>query len=109
MPAQVITTMLEEFEAVVASQCGQMEEEDRLSFCCKFNRKDGDVRCCAHIYNIAVQAALKAIKSNPNEHRRHYQHDVNRAILPDDERSAFYKIRSLAISFRLRRMCMYYT
>ena len=97
-------TMLEEFEAVVASQWEHMEEEDQLSFCCKFNRKEGDVRCCAHIYNIAVQAALKAIKSNPNEHRHHYQHEANRAILPDDERSAFYKIRSLAIIFKLRKL-----
>jgi hypothetical protein len=43
-------------------------EEDRLPFCCKFNRKDGDVRCCVHVYNLAVQAALMVIKSNPNEH-----------------------------------------
>ena len=64
-------TMLEEFEVVVATQWVQMEK-DRLPFWCKFNRKDADVRCCAHIYNIAVQAALKAIKSNPNEHRNYY-------------------------------------
>ena len=71
--------MLEEFEAVVATQWGQMEE-DRLHFWCKFKRKDVDVHCCAH---IAVQAALKAIKSNPNKHRHHYQHEANRAILPE--------------------------
>ena len=45
----------------------------------------------------AVQTALKAIKSNPNEH-------ANRAILPDDERSAFFKIRCLAIIFKLRKL-----
>jgi hypothetical protein len=49
-------TMLDEFEAVVASQWEAMNELDQARFCCKFNRKDGDVRCIAHIYNIAVQA-----------------------------------------------------
>jgi hypothetical protein len=33
-----------------------MDELNQARFCCKFNRKDGDVRCIAHIYNIAVQA-----------------------------------------------------
>jgi hypothetical protein len=65
------------------TQWGQIPFIEGLSFCCKFNRKDGDVCCCAHTYNIAVQAALKVIKSNPNEHRHHYQHEANRAILPD--------------------------
>jgi hypothetical protein len=49
-------TMLDEFEAVVATQWEAMDELDQARFCCKFNRKDGDVRCVAHIYNIAVQA-----------------------------------------------------
>jgi hypothetical protein len=49
-------TMLDEFEAVVAGQYDLMSDRDQAYFCCKFNRKEGDVRCCAHIYNIAVQA-----------------------------------------------------
>jgi hypothetical protein len=48
--------MLDEFEAVVAGQFDLMSDRDQAYFCCKFNRKEGDVRCCAHIYNIAVQA-----------------------------------------------------
>jgi hypothetical protein len=49
-------TMLDNFEAEVENQYDLMEERDQAYFCCKFNRKEGDVRCCAHIYNIAVQA-----------------------------------------------------
>jgi hypothetical protein len=48
--------MLDNFEAIVEEQFNEMEERDQAYFCCKFNRKEGDVRCCAHIYNIAVQA-----------------------------------------------------
>lgn len=46
--------MLDEFEAIVVEQWEAIEEEDQARFYCKFNQKDGDVRCCAHIYNIAV-------------------------------------------------------
>jgi hypothetical protein len=49
-------TMLYEFEAEVALRYSLMNERDQAYFCCKFNRAEGDVRCCAHIYNIAVQA-----------------------------------------------------
>jgi hypothetical protein len=48
--------MLDEFEANVHEQWEAMDELEQATFCCKFNRTDGDVRCCAHIYNIAVQA-----------------------------------------------------
>ena len=49
-------TMLEMFEAVVEEQWEAKEGRDKLFFCCRFNRLEGDVRCCAHIYNIAVQS-----------------------------------------------------
>ena len=49
-------TMLEEFEAETAERFDQMDTRDQAYFYCKFNRAEGDVRCCAHIYNIAVQA-----------------------------------------------------
>jgi hypothetical protein len=48
--------MLDNYEAVVQAQYDLMEDRDQAFFCCKFNRKDKDVRCCAYIYNIAVQA-----------------------------------------------------
>jgi hypothetical protein len=49
-------TMLEMFEAVVEEKWEEMIGLERLMYCCKFNRIEGDVRCCAHIYNIAIQA-----------------------------------------------------
>jgi len=41
---------------MVKEQFNKIEERDQAYFCCKFNRKEGDIRCCAHIYNIAIQA-----------------------------------------------------
>ena len=49
-------TMLEEFEAVVEERYTLLSGRKKHFFCCRFNRVKGDVRCCAHIYNIAVQA-----------------------------------------------------
>jgi len=49
-------TMLDEFEAIVQEQWEAMEELDQATFCYKFNRVNGDICYCAHIYNIAVQA-----------------------------------------------------
>jgi hypothetical protein len=57
-------TMLEMFEAVVLEQWEHKSGQERLFFSCRFNRVEGDVRCCAHIYNIAVQAG----KLYPNRH-----------------------------------------
>ena len=52
--ASLNNTMLNKFEAVVQEQWEAIEELDQATFCYKFNRVNGDVRCCAHIYNIAV-------------------------------------------------------
>jgi len=52
-------TMLQEFEDEVHAQYTNMEGEDYARFCCHFNRQEGDVRCCAHIYNIKVQASTR--------------------------------------------------
>jgi hypothetical protein len=49
-------TILDEFEAHIHEQWEAMEELEQATFCCKFNRVDGDVWYCTHIYNIAVQA-----------------------------------------------------
>ena len=54
---------------------------------------------------MADPLALKAIKAQPQEHRHEYVHDANEASLPPDwERSSFFKIRSLSLIFRLRRL-----
>jgi len=48
--------MLDEFKAIIQEQWEAMEELAQATFCCKFNRVNGDICYCAHIYNIAVQA-----------------------------------------------------
>ena len=51
-------TMLYEYEATIAERYDEMGVRDQAYFFCRFNRVEGDVRCCAHIYNIAVQAGM---------------------------------------------------
>jgi hypothetical protein len=54
---------------------------------------------------LADPLALKAIKAQPQEHRHEYVHNANEASFPPDwERSSFFKIRSLSLIFRLRRL-----
>jgi hypothetical protein len=48
-----------------------LQETPCRSFAARIPSTDVSRGICAHIYNIAVQAALKAIRSNSNEHR-HY-------------------------------------
>jgi hypothetical protein len=31
-----------------------MNDEDQARFFLQFNRGEGDIRCCAHIYNLGV-------------------------------------------------------
>ena len=82
-----------------------MDEWNQARFCCRFNRKDGNVRCVTYIYNITVQAALKAIKAELKEHFSDYYYYNNKAPPPPStERSAFFKLRSLSIIFKLRKL-----
>ena len=48
--------MLDDYEDLIQDQYDIMDDRDKAFFYYKFNRKDGDVRCCTHIYNITVQA-----------------------------------------------------
>lgn len=49
--------------------------------------------------------AMKAIKAEPREHRHEYQHRNGAAPPPPPgQKSAFYKLRSLAIIFKLRKV-----
>ena len=50
--------MMDEFEAAVEEQYDAMDEKDQAANFLKFSRIEGDVRCCAHIYNIAIQAGI---------------------------------------------------
>jgi hypothetical protein len=49
-------SMLNDFKDLIQEQYDLIDERDQAFFCYKFNRNDRDVRCCAHIYNIIVQA-----------------------------------------------------
>jgi hypothetical protein len=82
-----------------------MEGLEKLQFCYKFNRTKGDIRCCAYIYNLAVQAALKTIKAEGKEGRYYYKHIAGQAYFPnnDKEHNTFYKIQSLAMIFKKYR------
>ena len=51
-------TMLEEFEKLVHERYETLTPRDQAYFSLKFTRREGDVRCVAHIYNIAVQAGM---------------------------------------------------
>jgi hypothetical protein len=42
-------TMLARFEDCVNVQYESLDKRDKVHFCCRFNRKDGDVRCFAQI------------------------------------------------------------
>ena len=48
--------MLSEFEAAVNEKYDAMDADDKARYFLQFNRVEGDVRCCAHVYNLAVQA-----------------------------------------------------
>jgi hypothetical protein len=61
--ASVNDTMLEEFEAIVEEGWEDLIEEEQMvhprNF--QFMRKEGDVRCVSHVYNIAIQASKSYI------------------------------------------------
>jgi hypothetical protein len=56
--------------------------------------------------NILKKPALKVIKAELAKSRSYYHQKTNKAFLPNnqDERSAFYKLRSLSIIFKLRKL-----
>jgi hypothetical protein len=64
------------------------------------------VSCIPFTRTLADFKALKAIKATPREHRHEYQHQHGEANLAGDdfERDSFFKVRSLAIIFKLRRI-----
>jgi len=47
-----------------------------------FTVKEGDVRCIAHIINLAVQAALKSLKADPNAEIEAYRCEQGAAHIP---------------------------
>jgi hypothetical protein len=56
--------------------------------------------------NTDLYLALKVIEAQPKEHRHEYQYADGRAPAANEnlERSAFFKLRSLSILFKLRKV-----
>jgi hypothetical protein len=47
-----------------------------------FTQEDGDVRCIAHVFNIAVQASLVQLKAILSKQVEDYRVELNTARLP---------------------------
>ena len=58
--------MLSEYEKIASEQQTSIQQP------WTFTVKEGDVRCIAHIINIAVQAALKSLKASPDTETEAY-------------------------------------
>jgi len=63
--------MLSEFEATLYTQ--RLTTLERLEQPWGFTRAEGDVRCIAHIINLAVQAALTHLKAEPSNQSEVYR------------------------------------
>jgi hypothetical protein len=87
-----------------------IEEPIRVQQPWTFTVKEGDVRCIAHIINLAVQAALTALKAVLEEQSEAYRDELNAARLPSSlisqagsTASALIKLRKHIYVFRNRR------
>jgi len=73
-----------------------------------FTVKEGDVRCVAHIINLAVQAALSVLKAIPSDEAESYRVDENNArfisIQDDPIYTALSKLQKHIYVFRNRRL-----
>jgi hypothetical protein len=72
--------MLQELE-VIAKNCKEVRGLD-LQQPWSFTCKEGDVRCIAHIINLAVQDALKSLKAIPEDEPERYRVEPGEASLP---------------------------
>jgi hypothetical protein len=102
------TTMLATYEK--ASLSKPVEEPISVQQPWTFTVKEGDVRCIAHIINLAVQAALTVLKAVPEEQSEAYRDELNTARLPSSlisqagsTASALIKLRKHIYVFHNRR------
>ena len=72
--------MLQELEASTREQT--LQKDPNLQQPWPFTCKEGDVRCMAHIINLAVQAALTTLKAVPAEQLDSYRMENGAARLP---------------------------
>ncbi|KFY05160.1 hypothetical protein V491_09190 [Pseudogymnoascus sp. VKM F-3775] len=74
--ASANTIMLSEYEKL-ASNCQTSTQQPWT-----FTVKEGDIRCIAHIINIAVQAALKSLKADADTETEAYRCEQGAAQIP---------------------------
>jgi hypothetical protein len=99
--ASANTAMLLEYEKLAC------KHEPSLQQPWSFTVKEGDVRCLGHIINLAVQAALTALKAVPADEPEAYRLEYGAArmpVLPDNETVAVLdKLRRHIYVLRNRR------
>lgn len=97
------TAMLAEFEIGVCTDIVSIQQP------WSFTVKEGDVRCMAHIINLAVQAALAMLKAVPLEQTESYRLEQGSAytqgFIPnrDEVATVLIKLRRHIYVFRNRR------
>ena len=102
--ASANTVMLAEYEKLA----GEHQTSTQQPW--TFTVKEGDVRCIAHIINLAVQAALKSLKADPDAETEAYRCEQGAARIPrfmDDAHAevsaTLAKLRRHIYVFRNRR------
>ncbi|KFY93500.1 hypothetical protein V500_03679, partial [Pseudogymnoascus sp. VKM F-4518 (FW-2643)] len=84
--ASANTVMLSEFEKLAG------ERQTSIQQPWTFTVKEGDVRCIAHIINLAVQAALKSLKASPDTETEAYWCEQGLARIPQRINSSSTKV-----------------
>jgi hypothetical protein len=92
--ASANTVMLAEYENLASNHLISTQQPWR------FTVKEGDVRCIAHIINIAVQNALKTLKADPSAEIETYRCEPGAARIPHAVESHTEVMNTLA---KLRR------
>jgi hypothetical protein len=101
--ASVNNVMLSEFEKLAQAYPTSSQQP------WTFTVKEGDVRCIAHIINLAVQATLKALKADPSAEINDYRCELGAARIPHTVESnteimiTLAKLRRHIYVFRNRR------
>jgi hypothetical protein len=97
------TVMLSEYEKLASNTQTSTQQP------WTFTVKEGDVRCIAHIINLAVQAALKSLKADPDAETETYRCEQGAARIPlardsqGEVMNALAKLRRHIYVFRNRR------
>lgn len=102
--ASANTVMLAEYELLARNHSTSIQQP------WTFTVKEGDVRCIAHIINIAVQHALKTIKADPSAEAETYRCELGAARIPrtvdshTEVMNTLAKLRRHIYVFRNRRL-----